>query len=303
MSDFDIDFVIEELEKGKHIDERLLAILLEKLMEILYGEGNILPLSAPITICGDIHGQLFDLLELFRTAGDPATTQILFMGDYVDRGYYSMETFAYLAALKVKYPTQVYLLRGNHECRSVNHLYGFYDDCVATYGHSGLWSLCNDAFDLLPVAALIENRIFSVHGGLSPNVERIEQVSLIHRQQELPAQGPFSDLCWSDPDEVDGWKPNQRGAGWVFGERPVHEFCHNNGLSLITRAHQLAAAGFQYFFDNKLITVWSAPNYMYRSGNDASVLVVNKDLTWEPKIFHPAEQQKLPDDAIISYFA
>jgi diadenosine tetraphosphatase ApaH/serine/threonine PP2A family protein phosphatase len=303
---FDIDAVIEALHDALCLDELTVKTLLEKLMEILYAEGNILDLSAPITVCGDIHGQLHDLFELFRTAGRPPDTRFLFLGDYVDRGYYSLETFCYLAALKVRHPHDFFLLRGNHESRTVNRLYGFFDDCVQNYGHPGIWALCNATFDLLPMAALIGNRIFAVHGGLSPLVSLVEQISFPRRQCELPASGAFCDLCWSDPDDIDGWQPNLRGAGQSFGAGPVREFCHNNKLELIARAHQLVQEGYQYHFAGQLITVWSAPNYMYRCGNVASVLALDRNLQREIKPFRevPESDRKAPDGSLnMSYFA
>lgn len=126
--DLNLDAILTHFRSGDHPEENIVKEILEKLMEILYSEGNILKLQAPITICGDIHGQLYDLFELFRVAGSPPETKFLFLGDYVDRGYYSLETLLVLAVLKLRYPDSIYLLRGNHECRAVNHLYGFYED-------------------------------------------------------------------------------------------------------------------------------------------------------------------------------
>ena len=222
-------------------------------------------------------------------------------------GYYSLETFTYLAALKLRYPDHIYLLRGNHECRQVNQLYGFYDECINYYGHAGLWRMCNEVFDLLPIGAVVANRIFCIHGGLSPEVKLIEQIPLIERQDELPSTGPLADITWSDPDEtIEGWAMNQRGAGYLFGPRPTHEFCYNNKLQLITRAHQLAMSGYQYHYgEDQLVTVWSAPNYMYRSGNDASVLKISDDFTREFVIFQavPDSERVIPDDSAPHYFA
>ena len=272
---FDLDAVFQIIENGEQIPEGQLVQLLVKLMEVLYTENNVLELSSPITICGDIHGQLYDLFELFDKATDGKgieSQKFLFMGDYVDRGFFSIETFGYLACLKLKHPTQFFLLRGNHECRSVNQTYGFYHESMLSYGHSAIWSLCNEVFDLLPMAALIDGRVFSVHGGLSPKITLIESIALLKRQGDLPTTGPLCDICWSDPGDTDSWYENQRGAGWLFGAPQVNEFCHNNGLDFITRSHQLAMDGYKWFFDKKLITIWSAPNYMYRSGNKASVM-------------------------------
>lgn len=308
--DLNVDAIISNIRNGKLIQEHEAIALLTKLEEILFTEANVLELTSPITICGDIHGQLYDLFQLFEstTPKGVSSTKWLFMGDYVDRGRFSMETFAYLAAHKIKYPKQFFLLRGNHECRQVNQKYGFYEETLSNFGHSGIWSLCNEAFDLLPVAAVIDNKIFSVHGGLSPSVIMYQSAYLMDRQDELPSSGALCDLLWSDPDtDINSWKESPRGAGYLFGERQVEEFCHNNKIDLITRSHQLAANGYQWYFDDKLITVWSAPNYMYRSGNKATVLRYAPGQAKEYNLIFfdpcPLDKRKMPMDVTISpYF-
>ncbi|OHS99041.1 Ser/Thr protein phosphatase [Tritrichomonas foetus] len=303
MNDFNPDSIIETITAGNSVPEEQLVPLLIKLMEVLYTENNVLELTSPITICGDIHGQLYDLFELFDKATNKngiGEQKFLFMGDYVDRGRFSIETFSYLAALKLKYSNQFFLLRGNHECRQVNQMYGFYNETQMIYGHAGIWTLCNDVFDLLPMAALIDGRIFSVHGGLSPKITLIESIALLNRQAELPSNGPLCDLCWSDPEETESWRENQRGAGWLFGGPQVKEFCFNNGLDFVTRSHQLAMEGYKWFFDKKLITVWSAPNYMYRSGNKACVMKYHpsEETPYDIVMFDPRpdSERKLPED-------
>jgi diadenosine tetraphosphatase ApaH/serine/threonine PP2A family protein phosphatase len=300
-----VDGWIETLSGGGKLNEQQIPALVAQLSEVLFQEGTVHALPLPVTICGDIHGQLYDLFELFKVSGGVDNNHYLFLGDYVDRGYYSLDTFCFLGALKLKYPDRIFLLRGNHECRQVNQLYGFYDQCVEAFGHAGIWRLCNEVFDLLPISAIVDNRIFCVHGGLSPDVKLYEQIPLLDRQDELPSSGPLADLTWSDPDDIETWAINQRGAGWIFGRRPTREFSHNNRLSLIARAHQLAMSGFQYHFDEELlVTVWSAPNYMYRSGNDASVLKIESDGRREFVIFKavPDNQRVIPDDRTHRYF-
>lgn len=302
----DLDLYLETIRGGKRLTEDQITLIFNKLMEVLYQEGTIHPLPLPITICGDIHGQLYDLFELFEISGGPTNNRYLFLGDYVDRGYYSLETFAYLACLKLKYPENIYLLRGNHECRQVNQLYGFYDECINVYGHAGIWRLCNEVFDLLPIGSVIANRVFAIHGGLSPEIKLIDQVSLIERSDELPNTGALADLTWSDPDEIEGWAVNQRGAGWLFGTKPVQEFCRNNEVDLIVRAHQLAVNGYQWHFKGEqLVTVWSAPNYMYRAGNLASVMKINENFEKSFVTFSavPNDKRVIPDETTSQYFA
>lgn len=301
----DLDGFISKVMNLEPIQENELMILFEIAQVILLQEGSVIPLNAPITICGDIHGQLHDLFHLFSISGDPKDSKYLFLGDYVDRGRYSLEVFCLLISYKVKYPNRFFLLRGNHECRQVNAHYGFYQQIVFSYGHPGPYHSCNELFDCLPIAALIDNQIYCVHGGLSPKLSLIEKLCFIDRRGELPSDGILSDVCWSDPEEIEGWDINQRGAGWLYGRRPTAEFCHINSLKFIARAHQLAMNGYQWHFDNQqLVTIWSAPNYMYRSRNIASVMKLDGDLNYTFLEFQEAPNQDgtVIEDLPLTYF-
>jgi diadenosine tetraphosphatase ApaH/serine/threonine PP2A family protein phosphatase len=297
---FDLDRVIAIIESGGEVPEADALTLIRKTMEVLLCEGNLLELQSPITICGDTHGQLYDVFKLFEESGPKDSQTFLFLGDYVDRGYYSLETIFYFLALKLRYPGQFYLLRGNHECRQINQLYGFYVECQTRYRHGGIWMLCNELFDVFPIAAIIDHRVFAVHGGLSPDLPVVEKVSLLFRNEELPTSGPLCDLCWSDPDSTTTeWRMNMRGAGYLFGDRQAKAFCHLNGdLDFVARSHQLAELGFAWNFDRRVVTVWSAPNYMYRSGNKASLMKYRKEDGREPVmvVFEAmaAERRKVP---------
>ena len=276
--ELNLDSIISTIQKGDIIPEPQVVALLYKIIEVFTFEDNVLQLYSPITICGDIHGQIYDLFELFNVALSDGVNNItiqdkfLFMGDYVDRGGFSINTFCYLCALKLKFPNNFFMLRGNHEFRQINQIYGFYSESIINYGHPGIWSLFNDAFDVLPIAGLIDGKVFAVHGGLSPRINLIESISLMDKENQDATKGPLADLYWSDPDETDKWRQNTRGAGWIFGSKHAKEFCHNNGLDFITRSHQLVMEGYKWYFDNKVVTIWSAPNYMYRGGNKACIM-------------------------------
>jgi len=254
-------------------------------------ESNVQRVDAPVTICGDIHGQFYDLIELFKVGGECPDTNYLFLGDFVDRGLYSVETFLLLLALKVRYPDRITLIRGNHESRQITQVYGFYDECLRKYGSVNVWRYCTEIFDYLSLSALIEDRILCVHGGLSPSINTLDQIRVLDRKQEVPHDGSMCDLLWSDPEDITDWGLSPRGAGYLFGDSIVKQFNHTNNIELIARAHQLVMEGYKYMFDKKLVTVWSAPNYCYRCGNVAAIMELDEHRTANFKIFEAAPQE------------
>ena len=296
---------LEDLKNLKCLPESDLKQLCEKAKEIFIEESNVQNVSAPVIICGDIHGQIYDLLELFKKGGDIPSSRYVFMGDYVDRGYNGVEVLELLLALKIKYPEHITLLRGNHESRQICFAYGFYEEITRKYGNANAWEYFTDLFDYLPLAALVEGKIFCVHGGLSPYISTVDQIRLINRKMEIPREGVFCDLMWSDPDDIETWILSCRGAGWIYGWKVVDEFTHINGLELICRAHQLVMEGFKYWFEKKnLCTVWSAPNYCYRCGNKASILKISSDLsrTIDYFDFSAKSMTSTPPKSIVPYF-
>ena len=287
-----LEVQIEDLFNCKYLPEDEVKELCFKAKELFIKEPNIQIVHCPVTVCGDIHGQFHDLLELFKVGGYAPDTNYLFMGDYVDRGTFSVESVSLLLALKLKYPNRIFLLRGNHESRQTSQMYGFYDECFKKYGNSpNIYNTFMDLFDFLPLCALIENKILCLHGGLSPNIQTIEEINQLDRMQELPHDGPMSDLLWSDPEEREGWGQSPRGAGFVFGGDISRKFNFTNNLSMICRAHQFQQNGYQWSHENNVLTIFSAPNYCYRCGNLAAIMEIDENMKYELQTFEPAPRR------------
>ncbi|XP_019413311.1 PREDICTED: serine/threonine-protein phosphatase BSL3-like isoform X1 [Lupinus angustifolius] len=283
------------------LDCNEIADLCDTTERIFSTEPSVIQLRAPIKIFGDLHGQFGDLMRLFdeygapSTAGDIAYIDYLFLGDYVDRGQHSLETISLLLALKVEYPNNVHLIRGNHEAADINALFGFRIECIERMGErDGIWAWhrINRLFNWLPLAALIEKKIICMHGGIGRSINHVEQIENIQRPITMDAGSiVLMDLLWSDPtenDSVEGLRPNARGPGLVtFGPDRVMEFCNNNDLQLIVRAHECVMDGFERFAQGHLITLFSATNYCGTANNAGAILVLGRDLVVVPKLIHP----------------
>jgi serine/threonine-protein phosphatase PP1 catalytic subunit len=255
--------------------------------KILLSQQSLLELTAPIKICGDIHGQFTDLLRLFEHGGYPPEANYLFLGDYVDRGRQSIETISLLLCYKIKYPENFFLLRGNHECATINRVYGFYNECKRRLSIR-LWKILTDCFDCLPLAALIDEKILCMHGGISPELKSLEQIKNIIRPIEIPDSGLICDLLWSDPNsDILGWGYNDRGVSFTFGQDCVEKFLLKHDLDLICRAHQVVEDGYEFFARRRLVTIFSAPNYCGEFDNAGAIMNVDKALTCSFHILRP----------------
>lgn len=289
----DLDACIEKLLNKQLLVDTILKEICERTKELLMMESNVVHISAPVTVVGDIHGQFYDLLEIFRIGGDAPNTNYLFLGDYVDRGLFSVETISLLTCLKLRYPHRVQLVRGNHESRAVTQTYGFYAECSRKYPDSNVWQYFTDMFDFLTLSVVIDNDIFCVHGGLSPSIHHIDQIKILDRFREIPHEGAMADLVWSDPDpDKEEFAISPRGAGYTFGASVVKHFLECNHMSHILRAHQLCMEGYNVLYDDRLSTVWSAPNYCYRCGNLASILEVGPNGTRHFNTFEAAPENE-----------
>ncbi|RCN46429.1 Ser/Thr phosphatase family protein [Ancylostoma caninum] len=247
-------------------------------------QPSLLEICAPVIIVGDIHGQYADLLNIFEECGWPFEKRYLFLGDYVDRGKNSLEVLVLVLALQIRFPRQVFLLRGNHEIKSVNKGYGFYGDLRLRYSEENecdqLLEAVGRVYGQLPLAALLCGKILCLHGGLSPKLQSVDDIRKIKRGTVEPS-GLLEDLLWSDPSPTcTGFKANvDRGCSFVFGSDVVADRCQKMGILMIVRGHQAVDEGFEISPDRKVITLFSAPGYQDHYVNKGAVMIVSADRT------------------------
>ncbi|SMN22542.1 similar to Saccharomyces cerevisiae YPL179W PPQ1 Putative protein serine/threonine phosphatase [Maudiozyma saulgeensis] len=256
--------------------------------EIFLHQPTLLRLQAPIKIVGDLHGQFNDLLRILKMSGIPSETNYLFLGDYIDRGKQSLETILLLLCYKLKYPNNFFMLRGNHESANVTKMYGFYDECKRRKS-TKVWKAFIDVFNCLPIAATINDKIFCVHGGISPDLKNLNQINKnIARPTDIPDNGLITDLLWSDPDSsVRDWSSNDRGVSYTFSKSNVLDFCSKFKFDLIIRGHMVVEDGYEFFAKKKLVTVFSAPNYCGQFQNWGAVLAINTGLMCSFELLKP----------------
>lgn len=208
----------------------------------------MLKIRTPLVVVGDIHGQFYDLLNLIQKFGDPSKTRYLFLGDYVDRGKFCIETLTLVLTFKIAYPNNVFLLRGNHEGRTMTTYYNFKMECEKKY-NSQMYDDFVDLFMMLPLAALIDNKYFAVHGGISPTIRTLTELQKIDRQVEIPESGTMCDLMWSDPIEEshEQWQYNKmRSCSYYYSRNQAMKFLNANHLNLIIRGHEVQNKGYKY---------------------------------------------------------
>ena len=293
--------------------------LTEKCKKIVENQPKILKLTSPIKVFGDVHGQIKDLMKFFESFGEPSedlngdidAIDYLFLGDYVDRGIYSLDTICLLMALKVKYPNKVYLIRGNHEDRLINMHFGFYSECCQRLNENSLeggsvFNTINNFFEYLPLAAIIDNQILCIHGGLGANfknisdIENIERPIVVYHEPKNLNQQIVMDILWSDPsdtDQINGIKPNfarnssKYGIIVKFGPDIVEEFLKANNLNMIIRGHECVLDGFERFAGGSLITVFSATDYCGRHNNAGAMLFIKSNCDIIPYLMYPEKAE------------
>ena len=294
----DIEILNPQVSYKNLLTEEEIKYICKKSIEIFMEEPVLLEITSPVNICGDTHGQFNDLLRIFEFGGRIPSSNYLFLGDYVDRGKNSIETICLLLAYKIKYPKNIFLLRGNHESELINHVYGFFDECKRRYDikiHK-LFPIC---FNWLPVAAIINDTILCMHGGLSPSIKSIDDLKRIMRPTEIPDKGILCDILWSDPDiNASGWDPSPRGISYVYNQNIAKQIIDDLNIDLVCRAHQVVEEGYEFFANKKLVTVFSAPNYCGQFDNAGAMMKVDENLVCGFKIIIPKIKNKYIDKEV-----
>lgn len=261
---------LERLKNLDYFNPKEIREICTKFIALQSLEPNVVHTTSPVTCVGDIHGQFYDLLNIFKLFKECSEKKYIFLGDYVDRGKQSLHTYLILCVYKILYPHNIFLIRGNHEIRNLRS--DFRVEIFNIYKSNFVYDIVSETFSSLLVGVIIDARILCVHGGISPGCVSISKMQKIDRFSKK-IDPVFNDIMWSDPYKENYFRLSTRGAGWSYGADAVRRFLMMNNLRYIVRAHQLAKKGYTFHFeDRNLITVWSAPNYCYTGNNLASVL-------------------------------
>lgn len=278
--DVTLDFVktmMDDFKNQRCLHKRYAFQIVLQMREMLRALPSLVDINVPegkhFTVCGDVHGQFYDLLNIFELNGLPSEDNpYLFNGDFVDRGSFSLEVILTLFAFKCMCPSAMYLARGNHESKNMNKIYGFEGEVKSKLSDTFV-ELFAEVFCCLPLAHLINNKIFVVHGGLfSVDGVKLSDIRAIDRFREPPEEGLMCELLWSDPQPQLGRGPSKRGVGLSFGADVTKKFLQENNLDLVVRSHEVKDEGYEVEHDGKLITVFSAPNYCDQMGNKGAFI-------------------------------
>lgn len=296
----DIDLIISKILGARNSSKCLKNFLFEDEIkelclvatEIFLTEPSLLEIEAPVKVASNIHGHFDELLDIFDVCGYPGESRYLFLGDYVDKGRQSLECICLLLAFKIKFRDQVFILRGNHECSSTNRIYGFYDECKTRYNVK-LWTHFARCFNALPFAAVIEDKVFCVHGGLSPELKSVEKIKQIKRPTDIPDSGLICDLLWGELDlNLEYWDSNSVGASYSFGHMLIKHFLSSNNFSLLIIASKFQFSGYDYSPSIQTLQLFSIPNYCQTLQNIGAVLSIDTFLSFSFHIFKP---KKIPN--------
>ena len=258
-------------------DPNDLMDLCKDVKRVFLDEPTVLEFDPPVLIVGDLHGQILDLFRIIQANGLPSTKRYLFLGDFVDRGEFSIEVVTYVFLLKIVFPHNVFVIRGNHEFDAVCATGGFGHDLNWMYRNPVVYYSFLDSFSAIPIAALISRSYLAVHGGIGPDLNDIQQIRHLKRPIVDFDDGIIDSLLWSDPcPDVESYQKSKRGTGYLFGARVLKSFLEMNALKVLIRGHQCVQEGYSELFDKKIVTVFSASNYCGSIGNKCAVMVIKR---------------------------
>lgn len=276
--------LMEYYKQGNKLHRKYAYKILIDVKVYLQKQPTLVHIKVPddkkFTVCGDIHGQFYDLMNIFKLNGVPSDSNpYLFNGDFVDRGSFSVECIFTLFSFKLLYPDHFYMSRGNHESLTMNRVYGFCGEVTSKYT-AQMANLFSEVYNWLPLAHCINDRVLVMHGGLfSTDNVTLKDINETDRNKEPPEEGIMCELLWSDPQPMLGRSQSKRGVGCQFGPDVTHNFLKKNGLDYIIRSHEVKKMGYEVDHDGKCITVFSAPNYCDSIGNLGAFITMNgKDL-------------------------
>lgn len=311
INNLDLNFInkmIESFKKNENLPKKYVLAIISCANQIFLNESSLVEIEIDeskgeelITVVGDTHGQFYDVLNLFKLFGDcNKKHKYLFNGDFVDRGSWSCEVAILLYCLKILYPTQIFINRGNHETNDMNKVYGFEDECKSKYNFK-IFQCFSESFNNLPYATLIGKNYLVMHGGLfSDDDITIEDIRKIPKNsfKQPPKEGIQMELLWTDPQVNEGRSPSKRGIGMQFGPDITKRFVEKNNLKAIIRSHEVRMNGYEIEHDGKLITVFSAPNYCDVQGNLGAVVNINlndsKEYQLNFETFEAVEHPNIP---------
>ncbi|OHS96407.1 Ser/Thr protein phosphatase [Tritrichomonas foetus] len=255
--------------------------LAQKMKEVFRKEPTLLELKPPLTIVGDLHGHLLNLYQILKTRDLPPNTTYLFLGDIVDRGPFSLETLTLIFVLKLCFPDNVYLIRGNHEFSCVSLNGGFFEEITSVYRSQNIFNEICSTFEYIPIGAKI-GPYLCLHGGISPDLKTLDQISNLERPIPLYDESIICGATWSDPvDDLLTFQASTRGVGFLFGKPQLLKFLDSNHLLALIRGHE-CVDGCEFRFDNRCITIFSASNYCGLSQNHSAILQILEDFSLKP---------------------
>ncbi|XP_045607414.1 serine/threonine-protein phosphatase 5 [Procambarus clarkii] len=305
--------LMEHYKAQKKLHRRYAYKILLDVKDQLMKQPTLVDVTIPddskFTVCGDIHGQFYDLMNIFDLNGLPSTTNpYLFNGDFVDRGSFSVECIYVLFGFKLLYPNHFFMSRGNHESVTMNQMYGFQGEVKAKYT-AQMAELFTEVYNWLPLCHCLNSRVLVMHGGLfSDDNVTLDDIRKTDRNRQPPEEGIMCELLWSDPMPGLGRAPSKRGVGIQFGPDVTKRFLEKNNLEYIIRSHEVKAEGYEVAHDGKCITVFSAPNYCDTMGNKGAFITMNgKDLkqryTSYEAVPHPPVKPMAYANSILSLFS